>query len=269
MDFDDLLGVTVEVLRQFPEVLEHYQRRFGHVLVDEYQDTNPVQNELVLLLGANHRNVCVVGDQRPVDLPVPGRRHPQHRRLRDGVPGRHRGAARAELPVDPDDPRRRQRGDRPQRRAASPRSCGPTRARATLIQRFHADDEADEAQWVVGRMSTPARPGPALGRHGGLLPDQRPEPGAGGVPHPQRHPVQGGRRHPLLRPPRDQGRGRLPEGGGEPGRRGGGQAGPQHPQAGRRRRIGRPGSTPGPPARASPSSRRCGGPTRPASAAGP
>jgi DNA helicase-2/ATP-dependent DNA helicase PcrA len=62
MDFDDLLGVTVEVLRQFPEALEHYQRRFGHVLVDEYQDTNPVQNDLVLLLGANHRNVCVVGD---------------------------------------------------------------------------------------------------------------------------------------------------------------------------------------------------------------
>ncbi|HYI60270.1 MAG TPA: UvrD-helicase domain-containing protein [Acidimicrobiales bacterium] len=63
MDFDDLLGVTVDVLRQFPDALEHYQRRFGHILVDEYQDTNPVQNDLVMLLGANHRNVCVVGDQ--------------------------------------------------------------------------------------------------------------------------------------------------------------------------------------------------------------
>ena len=47
---------------RFPDVLEHYQRRFRHVLVDEYQDTNRVQNELVLLLGAEHRNVCVVGD---------------------------------------------------------------------------------------------------------------------------------------------------------------------------------------------------------------
>ncbi|MCX7619876.1 MAG: UvrD-helicase domain-containing protein [Acidimicrobiales bacterium] len=62
MDFDDLLGVTVELLRRHPEILDHYQRRFRHVLVDEYQDTNPVQNDLVLLLGAEHRNVCVVGD---------------------------------------------------------------------------------------------------------------------------------------------------------------------------------------------------------------
>ncbi len=62
MDFDDLLGVTVELLRKEPQVLEHYQRRFGNVLVDEYQDTNPVQNDLVMLLGEEHRNVCVVGD---------------------------------------------------------------------------------------------------------------------------------------------------------------------------------------------------------------
>src|SRR5690606_26111601 len=62
MDFDDLLQVTVELLRTHPDVLEHYQRRFRHILVDEYQDTNKVQNELVLLLAAEHRNVCVVGD---------------------------------------------------------------------------------------------------------------------------------------------------------------------------------------------------------------
>jgi DNA helicase-2/ATP-dependent DNA helicase PcrA len=62
MDFDDLLGVTVELLRSQPEVLAGYQQRFAHVLVDEYQDTNPVQNELVMLLGERHRNVCVVGD---------------------------------------------------------------------------------------------------------------------------------------------------------------------------------------------------------------
>jgi DNA helicase II / ATP-dependent DNA helicase PcrA len=62
MDFDDLLGVTVELLRTHPDVLDHYRRRFGNVLVDEYQDTNPVQNDLVMLLGEEHRNVCVVGD---------------------------------------------------------------------------------------------------------------------------------------------------------------------------------------------------------------
>lgn len=62
MDFDDLLMNTAVLFRQEPEVLEHYRRRFKHVLVDEYQDTNVVQNELVIELTRNHRNVCVVGD---------------------------------------------------------------------------------------------------------------------------------------------------------------------------------------------------------------
>jgi DNA helicase-2/ATP-dependent DNA helicase PcrA len=62
MDFDDLLAVTVRLMREHPDVLEHYQRRFRHILVDEYQDTNRVQNELVLMLGAEHHNVFVVGD---------------------------------------------------------------------------------------------------------------------------------------------------------------------------------------------------------------
>ncbi len=62
MDFDDLLMLTVELLQAFPEVLEHYQQRFGYVLVDEYQDTNRAQYQLVRLLTAEHRNLCVVGD---------------------------------------------------------------------------------------------------------------------------------------------------------------------------------------------------------------
>ena len=62
MDFDDLLVRTVRLFRDNPEVLESYQERFQHVLVDEYQDTNLAQNEIVMLLGRAHRNVCVVGD---------------------------------------------------------------------------------------------------------------------------------------------------------------------------------------------------------------
>jgi DNA helicase-2/ATP-dependent DNA helicase PcrA len=65
MDFDDLLGNAVLLFQRCPDVLEHYQRRFKHVLVDEYQDTNTVQNELVLLLTKQHRNICVVGDGDP------------------------------------------------------------------------------------------------------------------------------------------------------------------------------------------------------------
>jgi DNA helicase-2/ATP-dependent DNA helicase PcrA len=62
MDFDDLLLNTVRLFEEDFSVLDHYQRRFRHVLVDEYQDTNRAQNEIVLQLGARHRNVVVVGD---------------------------------------------------------------------------------------------------------------------------------------------------------------------------------------------------------------
>ncbi|HWJ63679.1 MAG TPA: DNA helicase PcrA [Acidimicrobiales bacterium] len=62
MDFDDILRNTVELFRREPEVLDHYRRRFQHVLVDEYQDTNKVQNELILQLAGEHHNVCIVGD---------------------------------------------------------------------------------------------------------------------------------------------------------------------------------------------------------------
>ena len=51
MDFDDLLLLAVRLLRDHPDVLAYYRRRFRHVLVDEYQDTNAVQNELVVMLG--------------------------------------------------------------------------------------------------------------------------------------------------------------------------------------------------------------------------
>jgi DNA helicase-2/ATP-dependent DNA helicase PcrA len=62
VDFDDLLVHVVSLLTDHPDVLEHYRARFTQILVDEYQDTNRVQNELVMLLCAEHRNVCIVGD---------------------------------------------------------------------------------------------------------------------------------------------------------------------------------------------------------------
>ncbi|MEK7610286.1 MAG: UvrD-helicase domain-containing protein [Patescibacteria group bacterium] len=62
LDFDDLLLKTLELLRHHPEVLHHYQERWTHFHVDEYQDTNPAQYEIVKLLAAKHRNLCVVGD---------------------------------------------------------------------------------------------------------------------------------------------------------------------------------------------------------------
>ncbi len=62
MDFDDLLMVSVTLLRSFPDVVDGYRARFRHVLVDEYQDTNRAQNELVVLIAGEHHQVCAVGD---------------------------------------------------------------------------------------------------------------------------------------------------------------------------------------------------------------
>ncbi|MCE9613047.1 MAG: ATP-dependent helicase [Lentisphaerae bacterium] len=62
MDFDDLLVNGLRLLRDHADIRERYQEQFRHVLVDEYQDTNPIQAELVDRLGAKHGNVFVVGD---------------------------------------------------------------------------------------------------------------------------------------------------------------------------------------------------------------
>src|SRR5690606_28778291 len=62
MDFDDLLGQTVRLFREHPDVLEEYQECFRYVLIDEYQDTNRAQYVLVSMICARHRNLCVVGD---------------------------------------------------------------------------------------------------------------------------------------------------------------------------------------------------------------
>jgi len=62
LDFDDLLLYTYLLFKEHPEVIERYQNHFRFVLVDEYQDTNPVQHEIVRQLAQEHRRVCVVGD---------------------------------------------------------------------------------------------------------------------------------------------------------------------------------------------------------------
>ena len=69
MDFDDLLVRTVELFRNHPDVLDHYQQRFQHVLIDEYQDTNQAQNEIALSLARGHEHITIVGDSDQCLLP--------------------------------------------------------------------------------------------------------------------------------------------------------------------------------------------------------
>ena len=62
VDFDDLLLITHRLLDSNIDLLETYQRRYRHLLIDEFQDTNPIQLGLARLLAGGHENICVVGD---------------------------------------------------------------------------------------------------------------------------------------------------------------------------------------------------------------
>lgn len=62
LDFGDLILLTVKLLRERPEILENYQNKFRHILVDEYQDINLAQYQLIKLLSGKYHNLFVVGD---------------------------------------------------------------------------------------------------------------------------------------------------------------------------------------------------------------
>lgn len=62
MDFDDLIMELVKLFQNEHEVLEKYQNQFQYILIDEYQDTNHAQYQMIKLLAAKHKNLCVVGD---------------------------------------------------------------------------------------------------------------------------------------------------------------------------------------------------------------
>ena len=151
MDFDDLLFQTVELLRRCPDVLEMYQRRFQHVLVDEYQDTNKVQNAMVLMLARGHHNVTVVGDS-------------------DQSVYRFRGAdVRNIMEFEEafDDTtvivlEQNYRSTQTILDAANsvisnnvmrkPKTLFTEQIGGELIERYHAEDEHDEARWIVNEM---------------------------------------------------------------------------------------------------------------------
>ena len=62
VDFDDIILLTVQLLQQYQDVREYYQEKFRYVMIDEYQDTNHLQDLLASLLTGRRQNICVVGD---------------------------------------------------------------------------------------------------------------------------------------------------------------------------------------------------------------
>jgi len=62
IDFDDIIMLSVHLLRDSPAILSHWQERFRYIMVDEYQDTNASQYLMISLLSKKHGNICVVGD---------------------------------------------------------------------------------------------------------------------------------------------------------------------------------------------------------------
>ncbi|CAB4884005.1 unannotated protein [freshwater metagenome] len=148
LDFDDLLTNVVLLFRQHPEVLHQYQERFQHILIDEYQDTNTAQNQIVLMLGALHQNVTVVGDQDQSVYRFRGADFRNILQFEDAFPDvttivLNQNYRSTQIILDA---------------ANSVIANNPTRQAKTLwselgrgegITRYHADDEGDEAMWVA------------------------------------------------------------------------------------------------------------------------
>ncbi len=151
MDFDDLLVQTVRLFQQEPDVLAEYQRRFEHVLVDEYQDTNRAQNEMIVLLGKEHRNVCVVGDSDQSIYKFRGADIRNILEFEEAFPD-------ATVVVLDQNYRSTQRIlDAANAVIANnfgrkPKDLWSDQGDGEMIVRYHADDETDEAQWVANRL---------------------------------------------------------------------------------------------------------------------
>lgn len=152
MDFDDLLTNTVELLRRCPDVLDAYQQRFEHILIDEYQDTNTAQNEIVLLLGAAHHNVCVVGDTDQSIYKFRGADFRNILQFEDAFPDvttivLDQNYRSTQTILDAANSVIAHNASR------KPKELWTDQGQGDRIVRYHADDEGDEATWVARQIT--------------------------------------------------------------------------------------------------------------------
>jgi DNA helicase-2/ATP-dependent DNA helicase PcrA len=152
MDFDDLLTNTVALLRHCPDVLDAYQQRFEHILIDEYQDTNTAQNEIVLLLGATHHNVCVVGDTDQSIYKFRGADFRNILQFEDAFPDvttivLDQNYRSTQTILDAANSVIAHNASR------KPKELWTDQGQGDRIVRYHADDEGDEATWVARQIT--------------------------------------------------------------------------------------------------------------------
>jgi len=152
MDFDDLLVQAVELFRAHPDVLANYQQRFKHLLVDEYQDTNAAQNELVILLAKEHRNICVVGDSDQSVYRFRGADIRNILEFETAFPDSHvivleQNYRSTQTILDAANAVIAQNALR------KPKALWTEQVGGELITRYHAEDERDEALWLVHEMA--------------------------------------------------------------------------------------------------------------------
>jgi len=152
MDFDDLLLNTVKLFRSSPDALTSYQTRFKHLLVDEYQDTNGVQNELVVRLAGGHRNVTVVGDSDQSIYRFRGADIRNIIQFEDAFPDTtvvllEQNYRSTQTILDAANAVITNNFGR------KPKSLWTDEGKGDRILRFHADDELDESQFVASELA--------------------------------------------------------------------------------------------------------------------
>lgn len=151
MDFDDLLMNTVRLFRLNPDVLQSYQERFTHILVDEYQDTNMAQNQIVLMLGATHHNVCVVGDTDQSVYRFRGADYRNIMQFEYAFPEvttvvLAQNYRSTQMILDAANAVITNNSER------KPKDLWTEKGTGKKIIRYFANDEFDESQWVVSRL---------------------------------------------------------------------------------------------------------------------
>jgi DNA helicase-2/ATP-dependent DNA helicase PcrA len=148
LDFDDLLVQTVHLFRDHADARQRWSGRFRHVLVDEFQDTNVAQWELVRMLTEEHRNVMVVGDTDQSVYRFRGADFRNMMKFEEAFP-------EATVIVMEQNYRSTQRildaanAVIANNAARRPKHLWTEQIGGELITRYHAEDEHDEAAFVV------------------------------------------------------------------------------------------------------------------------